>query len=101
MKKFILYLFIATSVFSCNSETKQETTQPEESLGNTIWVNAKYLETLERTKSPLKAKPFADTVMINFDTKADTASIVWNFHEGSSYAIKKGKKIVKIFRNEI
>jgi len=54
MKKFILYLSIATFVFSCNSETKQETTQPE-SLGNTIWVNAKYLETLERTKSPLKA----------------------------------------------
>jgi len=94
MKKFILYLFLATPVFSCNSETKQETTQPEASLGNTIWVNAKYLETLERTKSPLKAKPFADTVMINFDTKADTASIVWNFHEGSSYAIKKGKKIL-------
>lgn len=92
MKKIVLYLSFVTAVFSCKSETKQEITQPE-SLGNTIWVNAKYLETLERTKSPLQAKPFADTVMINFDAKADTASIVWNFHEGSSYSIKKSEKI--------
>jgi hypothetical protein len=93
MKKNILYLAFVTIVFSCKSETNQETMLPE-TLGNTIWVNAKYIETLERTKSPLQAKPFADTVMINFDAKADTASIVWNFHEGSSYTIKKGEKIL-------
>ena len=93
MKKNILYLAFVTIVFSCKSETNQETMLPE-TLGNTIWVNAKYIETLERTKSPLQAKPFADTVMINFDAKADTASIIWNFHEGSSYTIKKGEKIL-------
>ncbi|GAB2618482.1 hypothetical protein GCM10027035_13340 [Emticicia sediminis] len=92
MKKIFIYLSFATAIFSCNSETKRETSKPE-TLENTIWVNAKYLETLEQTKSPLQAKPFADTVMINFDAKADTASIVWNFHEGSSYVIKKGEKI--------
>jgi len=81
MKKIFLYLSTATFIFSCKSEPNQETNKPE-SLGNTIWVNAEYLETLERTKSPLQAKPFADTVMINFDAKADTASIIWNFHEG-------------------
>lgn len=93
MKKNILYLAFATIVFSCKSKTNQETMLPE-TLGNTIWVNAKYIETLERTKSPLQAKPFADTVMINFDAKADTASIVLNFHEGSSYIIKKEEKIL-------
>lgn len=92
MKNFILLFALVVTLIACKTETKQETTKPE-TLENTIWVNAKYLETLERTKSPLQAKPFADTVMINFDAKADTASIVWNFHEGSSYVIKKGEKI--------
>ncbi len=92
MKNFILSVALVITIIACKTETKQETTKPE-TLENTIWVNAKYLETLERTKSPLQAKPFADTVMINFDAKADTASIVWNFHEGSSYSIKKGEKV--------
>ena len=92
MKNFILLFALVVTLIACKTETKQETTKPE-TLENTIWVNAKYLETLEHTKSPLQAKPFADTVMINFDAKADTASIVWNFHEGSSYSIKKGEKI--------
>ncbi len=92
MKNFILPVALIAIQIGCKSETKQETAKPE-TLENTIWVNAKYLETLERTKSPLQAKPFADTVMINFDAKADTASIVWNFHEGSSYSIKKGEKV--------
>ncbi|GGD57491.1 hypothetical protein GCM10011514_22000 [Emticicia aquatilis] len=92
MKNFILSVALVVTIIACKTETKQETTKPE-TLENTIWVNAKYLETLERTKSPLQAKPFADTVMINFDAKADTASIVWNFHEGSSYSIKKSEKI--------
>ena len=74
MKNFILPVAFAVTMIACKSETKQETAKPE-TLENTIWVNAKYLETLERTKSPLQAKPFADTVMINFDAKADTASI--------------------------
>lgn len=92
MKKLILPVALLVTMIACKTETKQETAKPK-TLENTIWVNAKYLETLERTKSPLRAKPFADTVMINFDAKADTASIVWNFHEGSSYVIKKGEKI--------
>lgn len=92
MKNFILQAALIVTMIACKTETKQETTKPE-TLENTIWVNTKYLETLERTKSPLQAKVFADTVMINFDAKADTASIVWNFHEGSSYSIKKGEKI--------
>ena len=92
MKKNILLIVFMVAIVSCKSETKQETAKSE-TLDNSIWVNAKYLKIIEQTKSPLQAKPFADTVMISFDTKADTASIVWNFHEGSSYVIKKGEKI--------
>lgn len=92
MKNFIWLVALIVLQIGCKLETKQETAKLE-TLENTIWVNAKYLETLEKTQSPLQAKPFADTVMINFDANADTASIVWNFHEGSSYSIKKSVKI--------
>jgi hypothetical protein len=94
MKKSILFVFIFSVIISCKSEQKKEIAT--ESLSNTIWVNAKYLETLERTKSPLQAKPFADTVIVSFSSKADTANIVWNFHEGSEYLVKHGEKI-KLF----
>lgn len=90
MKNLFYFLPLLVCI-CCQKESKKR--ENIDVLANTIWVNAKYLETLERTQSPLQAKPFADTVMINFDAKADTASIVWNFHEGSSYAIKKGEKI--------
>ncbi|WP_394995662.1 hypothetical protein [Emticicia sp.] len=87
MKKLFLFLSLTVILFSCRKE--QET--PD--LGNTIWVNAKYLESLERTKSPLQAKIYADTVMVNFNANADTANIVWNFHESSEFIVKKGDKI--------
>ena len=87
MKKLFLFLSLSVILFSCRKE--QETAN----LGNTIWVNAKYLETLERTKSPLQAKIYADTVMVNFNANADTANIVWNFHESSEFIVKQGEKI--------
>lgn len=90
MKKIFLFLSITICLFSCKSEQKEDT---KNSLGNTVWVNAKYLETLEQTKSPLQAKPYADTVMIRFSAKADTADFVWNFHEGSAYNVKKAEKL--------
>lgn len=91
MKKSFLFLSLSVILFSCKNEQKKEETKDD--LSNTIWVNAKYLETLERTKSPLQAKVFADTVMVNFNVHADTANIVWNFHEGSEYMVKRGEKI--------
>ena len=91
MKKSFLLLSLSVILFSCqNAQHKEE---KKDDLSNTIWVNAKYLETLERTKSPLQAKVFADTVMVNFNVHADTANIVWNFHEGSEYMVKRGEKI--------
>lgn len=89
MRKVLLFLSSIITI-SCVNEQKEESPN---SLGNTTWVNAKYLETLERTKSPLQAKVFADTVMISFSSKVDTADIVWNFHEGSEYLVKQGKTI--------
>lgn len=89
--KNLLLLFSVIIICSCQKEQKKE--EADTSLANSIWVNAKYLETLERTKSPLQAKPFADTVMISFSSKADTANIVWNFHEGSEHLVKQGDKI--------
>ena len=89
MKKTALFL-LSIVLFSCQ-EKQKETINND--LNNTIWVNAKYLALLENTKSPLQAKVFADTVMVSFSSKADTANIVWNFHEGSEYMVKRGEKI--------
>lgn len=86
MKK-ITFLLSVILLAACEKETKKE------DLGNTVWVNAKYLETLEKTKSPLKAKTYADTVMVYFNAKADTANMVWNFHEGAPFSIKHDEKI--------
>ncbi len=91
MKNLFLFLSLSVILFSCQNEQKKEETKDD--LSNTIWVNAKYLETLERTKSPLQAKVFADTVIVSFNAHADTANIVWNFHESSEYLVKRGEKI--------
>jgi hypothetical protein len=91
MKNRILFIAIISAIASCKTEHKKE--DIKDNLSNTIWVNAKYLETLERTKSPLQANVFADTVMVNFNAHADTANIVWNFHEGSEYMVNRGEKI--------
>lgn len=98
MKKLLYILsIISIGISSCQKETKTGTIETEvkidTTLENSVWVNSKYLETIERTKSPLKASAFADTALINFNAKADTASIVWNYHEGSQYLIKRDKLI--------
>ncbi|WP_460471153.1 hypothetical protein [Emticicia fontis] len=107
MKKLIILATVCIALFSCNKQTAQSetstpdststvstiTTTPKSGLGNSIWVNAKYLETLEKTKSPLKAKIYADTVMVSFNLAADTANLVWNFHEGSAYKVKNGAQL--------
>jgi hypothetical protein len=90
-KRIFLILTLSSIIFSCHKEQKKE--EKALGLGNSIWVNAKYLETLERTKSPLQAKVFADTVMLSFNLKADTANVVWNFHEGSAFLVKQGNNI--------
>ena len=91
MKNLFLFLSLSVILFSCQNEQHKE--EKKDDLSNTIWVNTKYLETLERTKSPLQAKVFADTVMVSFNAHADTANIVWNFHEGSEYLVNRGEKI--------
>ncbi|MES2520375.1 MAG: hypothetical protein V4585_19810 [Bacteroidota bacterium] len=97
MKNLPINIVVSFIIFSCQTASKKEqiTEHPlaNPTLKNSIWVNAKYLETLEKTKSPLQANEFADTVMVNFNAKADTANLVWNFHEGSEFSVKKGKKI--------
>ncbi|MBA4849882.1 hypothetical protein [Emticicia sp. BO119] len=106
MKKILILLTLGFGTLSCTKESsKSENEIPDSSatisiahvsksdLGNTIWVNARYLETLEQTKSPLKAKIYADTVMVSFNTTADTANMVWNFHEGSAFRVKKGDRL--------
>lgn len=98
MKKllYILSLF-SISISSCQKEAKMEKTEStiniDTTLENSVWVNSKYLETLEKTKSPLKASAFADTALISFNAKADTASLTWNFHEGSQYRIVREKTV--------
>lgn len=99
MKKLVVVLALSSVIFACSKPSSQtETTSVPEAtaptgLGNSVWVNARYLQTIEETKSPLKAKIYADTVMVSFNAAADTANMVWNFHEGSSYAVKQGDSI--------
>lgn len=106
MKKILILFVLSTFVFSCNKPYSESKTGAPDStitssietplksdLGNSVWVNARYLETLEQTKSPLKAKVYADTVMLSFNAAADTANLVWNFHEGSAYKVKNGDKL--------
>lgn len=106
MKKLIILSALITIIFSCSKPSSQsETSAPDSTsvtsvvsplksdLGNSVWVNTRYLETLEQTKSPLKAKIYADTVMVSFNAAADTANLVWNFHEGSAYKVKNGEKL--------
>lgn len=103
MKKIIILLAFSSFIFSCGKKSTQSETNITDSttiatttkveLGNTVWVNARYLETLEQTKSPLKAKVYADTVMISFNAAADTANMVWNFHEGSAFKVQNGDKL--------
>lgn len=96
MKKLICILSIF-SILSCQKETKTENTESEvkidTTLENSVWVNTKYLQTLEKTNSPLQASAFADTALIGFNAKADTASLTWNFHEGSQYRIVREKTV--------
>ncbi|RYU91746.1 hypothetical protein [Emticicia agri] len=106
MKKLMILATISSLIFSCTKQSSQTenntpdstsivpvTTAPESGLGNSVWVNARYLETLEQTKSPLKAKKYADTVMVSFNAAADTANMVWNFHEGSAFKVNNGDKL--------
>lgn len=106
MKKIVFVFALSSIIFSCSKPSSQSETSapdsitnlavaevPANSLGNSVWVNARYLETLEKTKSPLKAKIYADTVMVSFNAAADTANMVWNFHEGSAYKVKNGDKL--------
>lgn len=103
MKKILVLCALSSVIFSCGKESsKTETEVPDSTnvvnaqkteLGNSVWVNARYLETLEQTKSPLKAKKYADTVMVSFNTTADTANMVWNFHEGSAYKVRNDGKL--------
>ncbi len=103
MKKIIILCALSSLIFSCGKESsKTENDVPDSTtiatttkveLGNTVWVNARYLETLEQTKSPLKAKVYADTVMVSFNAAADTANMVWNFHEGSAFKVQNGDKL--------
>ena len=87
MKNFFLLLSFSVFILSCEKESKKT------DLSNSIWVNARYLETLKKTKSPLQAKVYADTVMVSFNAKSDTATMVWNFHEGSPFSVKQGERI--------
>ncbi|MFD2521875.1 hypothetical protein [Emticicia soli] len=106
MKKNVFVFALGTIIFSCSKPSSQSETStpdsitsvavaevPSSGLGNSVWVNARYLETLEKTKSPLKAKIYADTVMVSFNAAADTANMVWNFHEGSAFKVKNGDKL--------
>ncbi len=97
MKKlFYFCLIIPFTILSCQKETKTEKASPpnvDTTLENSVWVNTKYLQTLEKTNSPLQASAFADTALISFNAKADTASITWNFHEGSQYRIVREKTV--------
>lgn len=106
MKKIVFIFALSSTIFSCTKQSSQSETSapdssvnaaiveaPTTSLGNSVWVNARYLETLEQTKSPLKAKIYADTVMVSFNAAADTANMVWNFHEGSAFRVKNGNKL--------
>ncbi len=103
MKKILALCALSSLIISCGKESsKTETDAPDSTaivsttkpgLGNSVWVNARYLETLDQTKSPLKAKVYADTVMVSFNAAADTANMVWNFHEGSAYKVRNGDKL--------
>lgn len=103
MKKLIVLFALTIVIFSCNNLSSQtETGVPDSTtttitskpnLGNSVWVNARYLETLEKTKSPLKAEIYADTVMVSFNATGDTANLVWNFHEGSVFKVNNGEKL--------
>jgi hypothetical protein len=103
MKKIVVLFALSIIIFSCGKESSKTETNapdstgvtsgPETELGNSVWVNARYLETLEKTKSPLKAKVYADTVMVSFNATADTANMVWNFHEGSAYKVRNDGKL--------
>jgi hypothetical protein len=88
---------LSMTILSCQKEKKNENgdkqVRIDTTLENSVWVNAKYLETIEKTKSPLQASAFADTAIISFNAKADTASVTWNFHEGSQYRIVRGKTV--------
>ena len=77
MKKILALVALNSLILSCGKESsKTETNVPDSTavvstskveLENSVWVNAGYLETLEQTKSPLKAKVYADTVMVSFN----------------------------------
>jgi hypothetical protein len=108
MKKPIIFTTLSAIIFSCNKPSSESTTsgpdssinttttvapEPESGLNNSVWVNARYLESLDQTKSPLKSKVYADTVIVSFNAAADTANLVWNFHEGSAFKVKNGDKL--------
>lgn len=106
MNKILILATLSIIILSCNKQSSESKSNapdstiattseatPKPDIGNSVWVNERYLETLEQTKSPLKAKIYADTVMVSFNAAADTANLVWNFHEGSAFKVKKGDKI--------
>lgn len=94
--KIIIPFFLILALFSCKN-TQNETSSNSDatasaSLEKSIWINEKYYESLLKTKSAHKSKMFADTAMVTFNQKADTATIVWNYHESSQYSVKKTEK---------
>lgn len=66
---------------SCQPETPAEPVWP---AGN--WVNVKYLEALQQSKSPMQAQTAVDLSMLIIPgdtTQAVTA--IWGFHEGAPF----------------
>lgn len=94
--KIIIPFLLILAFFSCKNTQNETSTNTDSSasvsLEKSIWINEKYYESLMKTKSAQKSKMFADTAMITFNATADTATIVWNYHESSQYKVTKAEK---------
>lgn len=77
MKQILLLLFMAVMV-ACT---------PKQNISG-VWVNVKYDQKLQETKSPIQAQKSVEYSMVEIDSLASKILLIINMHEGMNEEIK-------------